>query len=585
MADSENDLKPVGGFFGSDNALFGVFHPPREPRADVVVVLCSPLGYEGMQAYRALRLLARRLAREGFPVLRFDYHGSGESDGLFSDPGRLDAWCSSVESAAAMARALARTQRVALVGLRMGALLAGASAGRVAPSHLVFWEPCVDGSRFVKELEFAAAAAGSMAGSVSDEGQDVDGIQASGFHFTEETVEGLKSLEAYQPRGQGPAVLLLHREDRPPGRYAPPAGDGSEDVTVEATPGYRDMMIRPVLSAPPTETFEQIVAWLSDRSAPLRTASASDREPVVGRELVKVREIGGRVDRVTYFGPGSRLFGVVSGPVDEPESPRPPLVLLSGGVVPRTAVNGMYVDLARRLAASGVATLRMDIGGIAESDAGPDAVENQPYSPSLLADVGEGVGLIRRHVGGPEVNLLGLCSGAWAAFRTALDDDDVSAVVLVNPIVFGADEAMDLQVAAFQQGLGESRGRTDIAALEERYGRTFVSLARTVKRGLVAAGVRWTWPARELRRDLARLIRRGTRVAVVFSEGDDGETVFRDRLGTLVDRRLASKLDIATFSPADHIFSESTVRDELLRWLESWLTTPDHAIERDRSQS
>lgn len=64
--------------------LIGILHPARQPgakRAVLMVVGGGPQYRAG--GHRQLVLWARRLADEGFPVLRFDYRGMGDSHGKF----------------------------------------------------------------------------------------------------------------------------------------------------------------------------------------------------------------------------------------------------------------------------------------------------------------------------------------------------------------------------------------------------------------------------------------------------------------------------------------------------------------------
>ena len=113
--------------------LFAWHHPPagRLPRR-WAVVLCPPLGYEHMSAYRTWRILAERLGfAPDFDVLRLDYHGTGNSEG---DAG--EAHDASTAGFEASTRPLPKpgawldVSQVALVGLRAGAI-AGA-AGRAS---------------------------------------------------------------------------------------------------------------------------------------------------------------------------------------------------------------------------------------------------------------------------------------------------------------------------------------------------------------------------------------------------------------------------------------------------------------------
>jgi dienelactone hydrolase len=72
-------------FPANGNELFGIFTEPQQPAKEVVVVLLTGAGQMPMTHRNRLWVrLAHRLAAEGFPVLRFDYHGAGESTGEIS---------------------------------------------------------------------------------------------------------------------------------------------------------------------------------------------------------------------------------------------------------------------------------------------------------------------------------------------------------------------------------------------------------------------------------------------------------------------------------------------------------------------
>src|SRR5918992_3821916 len=109
-------------FFGSSQQpLYGVYHPPkaRVPRR-IGVVLCYPLWQEYMRAHRAFRQLAILLAKAGFPVLRFDYFGTGDSGGD-SESGDVAQWTADVCTAIDELKDTAGVRSVSLVGLRVGA--------------------------------------------------------------------------------------------------------------------------------------------------------------------------------------------------------------------------------------------------------------------------------------------------------------------------------------------------------------------------------------------------------------------------------------------------------------------------------
>jgi pimeloyl-ACP methyl ester carboxylesterase len=148
-------------FFGPHGrSLYGCYGaPPDEIAQGCGVVLCPPVGQDYTRSHRALKLLADRLARLGFPVLRFDYHGCGDSAGSGEDA-RLAHWVEDVGAAAHEVRRRG-ADGVCLVGARLGgtlALLAGADAGDIDTDGLVLWDPVLDGRAYLGELEAAQRA-------------------------------------------------------------------------------------------------------------------------------------------------------------------------------------------------------------------------------------------------------------------------------------------------------------------------------------------------------------------------------------------------------------------------------------------
>lgn len=143
-------MKPL--FFGdAERRLYGVYHPPASPSRHAVL-LCYP----GMQEYNAahwmFRRLATSLAREGHHVLRFDYFGTGDSDGD-SDMMTPESAVADVHTAIRELRDLSRARELSLVGLRFGAACAALACTQFAARQLVLWDPVINGAAYVRELE------------------------------------------------------------------------------------------------------------------------------------------------------------------------------------------------------------------------------------------------------------------------------------------------------------------------------------------------------------------------------------------------------------------------------------------------
>lgn len=122
-------------------------------RRSTAVLLCNPFGEEASRAHRTFRVLATQLERAGFAAMRFDYSGTGDSQGESAEA-TVDAWVADIATAAERLRAAADASRVALVGLRFGATLAALATGRgaVRVRHLVLWDPVVDGAAYLRDL-------------------------------------------------------------------------------------------------------------------------------------------------------------------------------------------------------------------------------------------------------------------------------------------------------------------------------------------------------------------------------------------------------------------------------------------------
>ena len=143
-------------YFGADDApLFGVYSPPSGAVArQAAVLMCAPIGIEYMRTHYATRLVSGQLVRAGFHVLRFDYHGVGDSSGEVGT-GQFDVWRDDIATAAGELLESSGVQDLTVVGLRMGAVLAveALASRKIKAKCLVLWDPVVSGSAYLSTLE------------------------------------------------------------------------------------------------------------------------------------------------------------------------------------------------------------------------------------------------------------------------------------------------------------------------------------------------------------------------------------------------------------------------------------------------
>jgi uncharacterized protein len=139
-------------YFGPRGRLFGLRSEAVGKPRQTAVLICHSWGVEYMRSYRALYLLAQQLAQRGFETLRFDYSGTGDSADA-DESITLDQWIEDIRCAARELRELSGADRVCLVGLRLGALLAlrAASEGLRADTA-VLWDTPDSGKQWIEQL-------------------------------------------------------------------------------------------------------------------------------------------------------------------------------------------------------------------------------------------------------------------------------------------------------------------------------------------------------------------------------------------------------------------------------------------------
>lgn len=584
------------GFLDGPHPLFASYHRPTGPARNIAYVVCQPLHLDLIQCYRSMRVCAEELAAAGFHVVRVHYDGTGESVGRTDrDPDRVAAWLESVRRAAAAVAAIPGVDGVGLIGVRIGGTFALETSTRIDVSHLVLWEAS-PGAGYGREMEILASSSPQRvqrAAEGSSEPTTADaGLVAGGYWLSEQTLKDLGGLELdkMQPRGR-PDVLLVHRADRKPSPRLQKHLEGlGVPMTVTQLPGHKEMMVMPQSSMVPAAIVGAVRDWAVERS---RVGQATERDrDGDGVKLAPHAVIDGLRWRSLRFGSGDHLVGVLTEPANGAQAGLPAVLLLTGGVTPRTSGNGSYVTLARRLAARGHAVLRMDVSFIGESGTpdGKGGIANDPFPPSIVDDARAGLEqLCAAALPGTKVWLLGLCSGAYAAFQTVLEDRRAEGVFLLNPVEFhlrdaevGArpDDAPALtkvdqleQMQRYWQVMRDPEswkkllsGKADLRNITSVVRARVASRLASTKERIAA---RLGRAPQGLAGDLDRLMARGVSVNLVFSEGDPGHALLVADLGARLDELAAKGLCVRVFPGADHNFHEMSSRAELLDWVVS----------------
>jgi hypothetical protein len=162
-------------------------------------------------------------------------------------------------------------------------------------------------------------------------------------------------------------------------------------------------------------------------------------------------------------------FGNLSGILTTPaESTQPVcIVMLNAGAMRRIGPNRMWVEAARRWAARGVPSLRLDVEAIGEADGAvsPYGDDNALYVDDLIPQVKAAIAFLAQRGVGERFVTAGLCAGAYWAMHAGLDDPRVTAALMFNSrgIVWdtGLSASRDLR-RAFSQRLTWARIRHNV---------------------------------------------------------------------------------------------------------------------------
>lgn len=128
-------------FKNKGQLVCGTLNVPDTPGKHPAVALCHGFGVDKCESHFLFPRLARKLEAAGVASLRFDFRGSGESEGRFEDMTPLEE-VSDARRALAVLRADKRLdrRRVGLAGMSLGGMVAAlTSAEEPALRSVVIW--------------------------------------------------------------------------------------------------------------------------------------------------------------------------------------------------------------------------------------------------------------------------------------------------------------------------------------------------------------------------------------------------------------------------------------------------------------
>jgi alpha-beta hydrolase superfamily lysophospholipase len=429
---------------GAPGAAFAVFHRSApEAARDTAVLFCPPFGWDEVCSYRCLRDWAGRLAAAGYAGLRLSLPGTGDSAGSPRDPARVEAWTAAAAAAGSWVKAASGARRVVAVGIGLGGVVAHLAVAAGAPiDDLILWGTPARARSLVRQLRaFSKLEESQVFAGLEPPPPLAPGeLEAGGFVLSAETAHELDELDLAAtalPEADARRVLLLERDGiAVDARLKECLESAGAEVTVAPGRGYGAMTSHPQRAIPPRAVMAQVATWLNEAAVPAPPAARSAGLPAGASPSAEIEVGGARIRETPVTVPES--FGNLAGILTEPigrRAPGPCVVLVNAGAVRAIGPNRMWVELARRWAARGVPTLRLDVEGIGDADGPttPHASDDSLYVSELVPQVLAALDVLENRGVGDRFVLAGLCGGAFWCFHAALRDARVSAALMLNP--------------------------------------------------------------------------------------------------------------------------------------------------------
>ena len=594
-----SELAEVLYFNSGDHSLFGWLHRPvAESPAKLGLVICKPFGHEAVYAHASIRAFAEAAAAIGIPALRFDYMGTGDSEDIGADADQIAVWAQDIIAAIEELQRRSGVERVCLLGIRLGGLLAIQAASRCkAVQAVIAISPVISGRRYVRELRTTSLASilgaedikSTSIAPVNTESARGGAIEAAGFSLSAASVAALAQTDLTTTHAPPvPQMLIIDGVSLPTTRkWAKTLCDSDARTTYLALPGLIEMVMTPPhLGNVPEEMLGAVRDWLGGQLASLpelperevsmkRTAAANSVLSLPDSAL-SLRTL---IEKPVFFGSEVVLFGIVTEP-SQGEKRRRAVILLNAGGSYHVGASGINVSLARRWARRGYVVLRMDFAGLGDSSVRPGLPKNDIFPLAAVADMRAAIEFMQTSYAANDVSLVGLCSGAYHALRGAVAGLPVTRILMINPLYYFHDDTSleDVQQAEVVRDSSAYRnrifslntwtrlltGRVDILFILKSYRHRLIAAFKSAMRDL-ARRLRIRLP-RDLGWELEDVAARGIGVAFVFARGEPGINLLHLQAGP-PGGPLGERYRVHIIDGGDHVFSKSGSREQLAQIL------------------
>jgi len=286
-------------------------------------------------------------------------------------------------------------------------------------------------------------------------------------------------------------------------------------------------------------------------------------------------------ERTIRVGRPVPLIGVMCEP-DKVDVSRPAVLIFNSGVMHHIGSCRLSVKLARSFAAKGVLSIRFDFSGIGDSAARRGV---KPFSETAPLEAAEVMDYLQQKRGIKKFILYGLCSGADAAYETALVDDRVVAYSQIDaycyktplfyyyfysPKLFKLDRWVNLFRRLMKKKLSLKK---PIDNSEEEKNERYLE---------AVSYIREFPPKNVVRAGLNSLINRGLFMNIIFTAGEDDYGYRNQYRDSFSDIDFGQHLELHYFDTATHIMSHPSHQRLVVEIITQWLVDVIKKMEKEK---
>lgn len=553
---NQSDASYQAGF---NSKLFGWLYTPDSAISQSTgFILCAPVGHEYIHTHRAYRHFAEMLAMHGFPCLRFDYSGVGDSAD-YSGQDIFQRWVEDIQQQAQWLRDEAGVKHIVFFGLGFSAnLVAMVAEKQTLPCSIVLWEPYQTGRAFQRKL---AALARLSEFKVETE---AGFVESAGFAFAEAAFDDLSQFDLASRRLSNiqRCILIESMENREKNTdWLSSVGISTQAKRIYR-PDFAKMLDEPHKTTIPFDVFGEIIALFK----------VDGKEPALNQvpAIHLAPSLESKDYAETIINCNGNLFGVLTVPASGDRS-KPLVILSNAGAAHHVGPSQIYVKLARYLAANGWCTFRYDLSNLGDSCTGCPDDENFPYAESAIGELEGIIDYFSSEFS--SCILAGLCSGAYMSFHAGLNvtDEKVSKVILVNPLTFEWVDGMSLDVPSPKMQSKEANYYS--AALKDKSRWIRLLKGKVDYKGIAKFTLQYSYQKirhklhdlclaanlakpNKLQAELLQYEKSNVDLSFIFSDTDPGYKLLTDNAGSVAASLISdNSIKLHFVENADHTFS------------------------------